>query len=498
MAAAALKPTRSQRFSEALDADLTRPRAFALLAILYLLLRIPFLTYGYGTDPDSWRVALTDHYLLRHGLYFPSRLPGYPLHEFAVAPLVPLGPVATNLETALAALVGVYLFGRIVNHLKLPQPALLTVGFAFTPLLVINSVSTMDYMWTLTCILAAYYSALRGWILWAGVAVGTAIGFRLPAAIIWLPIAYLLIRERKQSGLIPLSLAAVGVALIARAPAVAVYGPRVFRFYDASVNYQSVARLLAKEGLGVIGAAAVLIGSACSLRRFKALPGDLRDDPQVGAWVIMALVTLLVFFRLPHKVGYLIPIFPFGYFLMARYFSRSMVAAAVVAILCSGLIDVTIHEGPLNVASLRHAGIGKGLLLSNVETMRNQSDFVREVLAAQVPDHSIVMVGFVYPQLAVRTWNNFDVGILQKDYDAISMLSDRGETVDTNRDIHYVWLLTFDQFMSLRSRGYNFFLVPDAAGGTAALYKYRPTLLGATYLRLDRAVPSLGKQPTGR
>jgi hypothetical protein len=72
------------------------------------------------------------------------------------------------------------------------------------------------------------------------------------------------------------------------------------------------------------------------------------------------------------------------------------------------------------------------------------------------------------------------------------MLSDRGEAVDTVRDVRYVWLLTYDTFMALRSQGYSFFQVPDAAGGTAALYDYRPALLGATFLRLDQASPSAG------
>ena len=78
-------------------------------------------------------------------------------------------------------------------------------------------------------------------------------------------------------------------------------------------------------------------------------------------------------------------------------------------------------------------------------------------------------------------------------YGAISMLSDRGEAVDEERDIRYVWLLTYETYEALRSQGYNMFLVPDAAGGTAALYDYRPTLLGASFLKLDKQSPSAGK-----
>jgi hypothetical protein len=125
--------------------------------------------------------------------------------------------------------------------------------------------------------------------------------------------------------------------------------------------------------------------------------------------------------------------------------------------------------------------------------MDAQRDFVQEVLNSPVPDHSVVMAGFVFPQLAVRERGRLEARILERDYDAISMLSDRGEAVDKKRDVRYVWLLTYDTFMALRSQGYSFFLVPDAAGGTSALYSYRPTLLGATFLRLNRPAPSAGK-----
>jgi hypothetical protein len=73
------------------------------------------------------------------------------------------------------------------------------------------------------------------------------------------------------------------------------------------------------------------------------------------------------------------------------------------------------------------------------------------------------------------------------------MLSDRGEAVDAKRDIRYVWLLTFDTFEALRSQGYNLYMVPDAAGGTSALYEYRPALFGVNYLQLERQSPSAGK-----
>jgi hypothetical protein len=501
--------------------DLSRPMPFAALGSLFLIARAPFLNYGYGTDPDAWRVALTGQYLWEHGKYFPSRLPGNPLHELALAPFVPLGWVAANLATALVALVGVWLFARIVRHLELPNPAVLVVGFAFMPLLFINSIAAMDYMWTLTMILAAYYLTLRDRPLWAGVFIGLAMGFRLQSGIAGIPLVYAMLRspgrpltpntggtEHVQRAsdapqnwgvgglwgrVLPFGLAAAGVAVLAFAPVLATYGLDFANFYDEKVEWQVVLRLLGKESLGILGSLAVLAGLALSLRRLAALPRDLVRDAQVGVWLLFIGLYTASFLRLPHEIGYMVPVFPFGLLFLGRYLSRPVITAVVAAVLVAGFVDITTPSDDLTVDAFREATVGKGLLLSNADTQSSQRAFVEDILDADVPEHSVVITGFVYPQLAMRERDDLDIRILQSDYEAISMLSDRGEAVDTERDVRYVWLLTYDAFMALRSQGYAFFIVPDAAGGTAALYHYRPTLFGASFLPLDRPAPSAGK-----
>jgi hypothetical protein len=142
---------------------------------------------------------------------------------------------------------------------------------------------------------------------------------------------------------------------------------------------------------------------------------------------------------------------------------------------------------------LSSASIGKGLILSNAETMSIQRDFVDDIMANDLPDHSVAMTGFIFPQLAVRERDRLESRILERDYEAVSMLSDRGEAVDETRDIRYTWLLTYEMFVALRSQGYSFFMVPDASPSSAHLYDYRPGLFGATFLDLDRIAPAAGK-----
>jgi hypothetical protein len=478
------------RASRVFHLDFSQPVVFAGLAVVYFVLRLPFLNYGHGTDPDAWRVALTAHHLLDTGKYFPSRLPGNPLHELVTTLFIPGGWIATNLATVAVSLLGVYIFVRILNHLQVPYRGILTIGFAFTPLLFINSIATMDYMWALTATLAGYYAILRGFPVWAGVCIGLAIGFRLQSFVLWPAFALFLWRTGDLRQLPAFTLAAAGVSLLAFAPVLAVYGVDFLTYYDASVFYQDVFRLMAKEALGILGGLGVLAGATLSLSRLRHLPGDAFKDPHLAFWLAVIGIYFAAFFRLPHEIAYLIPVFPFGLMIMGRYFTRTAVTISVAAILLAGVIDIVTPEEGFGPDSFRSATIGRGLILSNADTMDAQRDFVEEVVNADVPDHTVVMAGFVFPQLAVRNRDRLSAGILERDYEAISMLSDRGEAVDNERDIRYVWLLSYEAFQALRSQGYAFFLVPDAAGGTAAIFDYRPTLFGATFLSLERFAPS--------
>jgi hypothetical protein len=485
--------TRLQHAFEGLsNTDFTLLRPFAWLTLAFFAVRLPFINYGHGTDPDAWRVALTAHHLLSTGDYYPSRLPGNPLHELVMTLFIPAGWIGTNIATAVASLVGVYVFALIVRHLALPNRGLLIVGFGFAPLLVINSIATMDYMWTLTALLCSYYATLRQRPLLSGLALGCAVGFRLQSVLLWPALVYLLWRQGRTRDLPALSLAAGGAAMLCYSPVLVVYGLHFFNFYDASVGWRDVLRLLGKEALGVLGALGLLLGLWLSRRRLLSLPRDLRYDAQVGVWVLVIVLYFVSFSRLPHEIAYLIPVFPFGFLLMGRYFTRAALGIAVAAILLAGVIDVTTPGDQLTLSSLSTARPGRGLVLSNADTMTGQHEFIKRIMANDLPDHSVVYAGFIYPQLAVRERGKLDDLVLQQDYGAISMLSDRGEAVDQAHDIRYVWLLTYDTFQALRSQGYGFYLVPDAVGSTAALYDYRPTLFGATFLFLDQKGPSTG------
>jgi hypothetical protein len=489
-----------QAFEALIELDFTRPLAFATLAAAFVVSRVPWVDHGYGTDPDAWRVALSATYLRDHGDYSPSRLPGYPLHEFVTWVTVPHGWVWSNLSTVAISLAGVLVFALLVRKLDLPHRGVLILAFAFAPLLWINSTTTMDYMWALTFLMGSYLALLYGAPTLAGASLGLAAGFRL-TSLAMMPVFWLLIRRtRQQNQIRPLTVTAIAVALGAYTPVLMKYGLNFFNFYDQKVPLAEFIRHLGKDGLGVIGALAVVVAVLFSLPRLRSLPRDVLHDPQVMTWVAAIGIFFASYMRLPHEIAYLIPLFPFGFFLMARYMSRGVLVACLAVIVLAGFVDITTpgEDTGIHASTFTSARFGQGMLLSDLDTLRNQTAFANEVRQLTITNKDIhqpavVAIGFIYPELVMLHEKELTIGTVERDLSAISQLSDKGLATDRQHNIEYVWLLDYNTFQEFTNQGKTIYVTPDAERSTYTVYGYRPTYFGAIELPLSRENPSLGK-----
>jgi MFS family permease len=488
------------------ELDFTAPVAFAALTIVYIASRIYWLDLGYGTDPDAWRVAMTANYLWQEGEYLPSRLPGYPLHELLTALGIRGGWVWTNFSTVIASLAGVYLFANLAKKLELPHRGALVLAFAFSPLLWINSVATMDYMWALTFILAAYLALLYGQTTVAGLCLGIAGGFRL-TSLFMLPVFLLFLwRNRTHGQARAITFTAIATVLVVFTPVLMEYGVGFLNFYDEQVVADEFIKRLAKDGLGIIGTLTLVVALVVSLPRLKELPRDLRSDSNVLVWVSAIVIFFVSYTRLPHEIAYLLPLFPFGFFLMARYFSRTVLLASIAALLFAGFVDITSPDDATGIdrTTITSARIGRGMLFSDIETLRDQMSFARELREVTTTNPNmrkpaLVIVGFIYPELVTIYKDDLKLGVLEKDHGAISQLSDKGLARDEENEINYVWLLDFDSFQFYRDQGWTVYTTADARRSTYALYGYRPGYFGAIELPVGGDIPPWRKtSPTDR
>lgn len=303
---------------------MTNHRLLWGVVLLVFISRLPFLTPGFGTDDDGWRVALTAQRLAQTGVYKPSRLPGSPVQEYISALLIDRGAMAINLLSTLMTLVAIFCFALILIRLRCREPYLAASAFAFMPVIYIASVSAMDYMWAMAFSLLGLLLAMQNRPLLAGLALGLATGCRITSAIFVIPFLILVYQKEnvwvslmRMLGLIALASLTTGLAY---SPLYARYGWRFLRHAEAAepspiVMGQATVGILG--GLGTVVVVALLLMWIISRVRGQPIPREQTVFPErfsraqaVSFWSV-SLLTLLIYLRLPHEAAYLIPALPF-------------------------------------------------------------------------------------------------------------------------------------------------------------------------------------------
>lgn len=120
-----------------------------LLFFAVLISRIPFIEYGYGIDPDSWRVASVANAIHTTKQYVASRLPGYPVQEITYALLPIKNATVYNFLTAFLSSLCVLYFAKFIKQLGFKHYLYPSIALAFVPIVYINSTNSMDYIWAL-------------------------------------------------------------------------------------------------------------------------------------------------------------------------------------------------------------------------------------------------------------------------------------------------------------------------------------------------------------
>ncbi|NIT61732.1 MAG: hypothetical protein GWN00_37695, partial [Aliifodinibius sp.] len=160
-------------------------------AILIFCSRLPFLSAGYGNDPDAWQMANAARHIAAMGEYRASRLPGYPIPEMVYALIWSSGPFTFNGITAFLSAVGFIFFVLILRVIRSQNYILGGLALAFSPTIFINSTNAMDYIWGLTFILGSVYFVLIDRTLIAAILLGFAIGSRITSGAMLLPLSLL-------------------------------------------------------------------------------------------------------------------------------------------------------------------------------------------------------------------------------------------------------------------------------------------------------------------
>lgn len=324
---------------------ITRSAAVLLIATTAVFAsRLPFIATGFGSEPDSYLLSIAANKIASTGTYTASRMPGYPVPELALSRIIHLGPLASNLISVVLSAIDFLLLALILRKWKIPHSLLVSLAFAFTPIVYVNSTSTMDYVWALTFVLVSVILVQRSRLLLAGVALGVAAGCRMPSVLMTIPILVYWIMEHRRSPRCPreiiLFLSGVTAAgLLCFLPVLLRYG---FGFLSVAAGYPRLLRILANLSArlwGVIGCIAFLILVPYLRKGLGACRQAMRtptEAPVVFFMITAILIHGIVFVLIPHEAAYLIPAVPWILALTARFFpQRAPVRIALVLLIVS-------------------------------------------------------------------------------------------------------------------------------------------------------------------
>lgn len=363
-----------------------------------MLVRVPLLGGGFGSDPDAWRNAVAALHSLEAGRYVPSRVPGFPLFEGLLVALVRFGPIATNGAAIAAGLACIVLFARLLAEYRVASPGWVLAAFAFGPPLAVESVQTMDLAFGLAFFLGGWLAAKRGHPLLAGVLVALATGCRPTYALAHLAFLARLAAFRAPperwlryvAGAVPLTIALfVPVAIAPEARHLEQHLARhVARAHVSASNALPLARHAARFLFGSVGTPLVALGAVVIAIRWlrrraarAAAPLEQAAERAFG-WALAAGIGGF-WLLIPYSAAYLLPLVPVVLIALARSLPRPLGVATMVAI------------GLQTFAGLQYRppALVPGALATEMAARESQSAGIRELLASAPEAPTVYVVG---------------------------------------------------------------------------------------------------------
>jgi hypothetical protein len=312
-----------------------------LASLAVFVSRLPFIFDGYGSEEDAWGLILTAREISRTGIYEVSRMPGHPLQELLLSLIWTWPAWLLNLMTAAASAAGIYFFIRTLRKWDVRHSILTGLALGFTPVYFMHSVNIMDYVWAISLVMVSMYFISTGRMIWAGVLLGLAVGFRITSGAMLIPFCiFLLYSPEGWKNCISLVAATVVVGLICYLPVIHVYGGRFFTYYEY-FPYPPVLKNIYKATIGPLGVAGFFtwaVAALISLRVWFTLSRD--DRRSILPYVTMAMMVVILFvyayIRIPQKTAFIIPILPFLLLLFSLLLNRTwmMVLVGVNIISC--------------------------------------------------------------------------------------------------------------------------------------------------------------------
>lgn len=423
-----------------------------LLGIIILVLAISasFLSLGFGSDADAWRVANTAKQFFQTGEYSASRLPGYPLYEIMVSPFVMLGPFYSNLFSLLIFIASIFIFIKISSLYSTKNKKILIILFSFFPLFLMNAVTTMDYIPALFFILLSFYFLLKKKYALSSVALAAAVGARITSSLFIIPFFYYLWKNDKNYILKYLSLFGFS-SILFFTPVILKYGPFHFLQPGAS-RYWTLKELInfvIIRSIGSVGLLAITVIIIFVVSKYKSFVNLIKKADHETIFFLLVLIPhlLMLFITIPEP-EYLLPIFPFLFlFLDGKLFDKEMLTIVTITCLLFSVFQVTkiiLIDDKIKIVW------EPGILMNEYKWRRWQHKFAYNICKI-FPDNERgeVIVGSNSPQIIF--------------YNSPKC---------KNKEVYFRYLIEETELLDLISQGYKIYYMEGLELTTKQVYGY--------------------------
>lgn len=444
-----------------LDLDWTKSPYILILILSFIISRIPFLNLGFGTDPDAWRIAISAFNLNYFHIYTTSRFPGYPVPEYFNSLIINYGWLATNTATMVISLISVIVFAKILKELKIKNKGLLVITYAFLPIVWINSINTMDYMWAMSFIMLTWFFIIKKQYAFAGLMMGLAVGSRITSGILILPFIYLiLIENEKKTKEIAYFICSIIISVIILfLPLFIQYGAGFLSYYPTVV---STGKIL--EDLNQLGLLALLFGTLIFLVSAKKLIKNIQTDKITVFLIFTVGLVSVIYMGAPYEVGYLIPAIPFGLILLNNISKRKLFVIFCALLLLNSFISFGLLYGA-NV-------VEEGVLIKDADIRSKLTDVVGQISTSNI-NNSIVISAEYFPIICYLYEKS------QKKPQIIEMdkiENDYKMHWNTEKKVGYVYVAPQNKIDYWQKKGYKIYYMGSSAMAIIKLYyKYNIT-----------------------
>ncbi|ANF50382.1 hypothetical protein A0O34_07575 [Chryseobacterium glaciei] len=372
-------------------------RKEAIIAVIILLSRIPFIFNSLGQDLDGWREVYSGKILSEYHIYNVSRFPGYPFPEFVFSLFHQQPYWYLNSLSIIFTMGACLFFYRILEYFKVSLSFLLAIILSFVPIIYLNSTVVIDYNWSLFFMLGSLYFILikKKWV--AVIFFGLMISCRLNNAIFLPAFAFLAYfqfgKNLKEtiifSGLLVLS------AIIFFLPVIVRYeGDFLHSYGTESASLFSLFSLSTLYVYGAIGTLGILTSLIIQFftDRFKNIQLLLKGH-FIGFCFLMIFINFIFFVKYPLESGYLIPSIPFILIISQRILSDKLMKFTLLSLLISPFL-ISVNAKNFQI---------KGSIFVNENYEDQELQYCKTLIQKikSAPENSIIHVGNFYEQLVL-------------------------------------------------------------------------------------------------